>query len=91
MRRRNFIAVLGGAAAWPLVARAQKPPVPMVGLLNGASFEGPYAGPVVAIRQGLQEAGFVEGRNLGIEYRTADGEYERLPDWRLILYAARWR
>ena len=80
MRRREFIAGIGGAAAWPLVARAQQPKLPMVGLLNGVSFEGPYAVPVAAIRQGLQEAGFVEGQNLAIEYRTADGEYERLPE-----------
>jgi putative ABC transport system substrate-binding protein len=79
MRRRDFIAGIGGAAAWPLLARAQQP-TPTVGLLNGVSFEGPYAAPVVGIRQGLQEAGFVEGQNLAIEYRTADGEYERLPD-----------
>jgi putative tryptophan/tyrosine transport system substrate-binding protein len=80
MRRREFIAGIGGAAAWPLVARAQQPKLPMVGLLNGVSFEGPYAVPVAAIRQGLQEAGFVEGQNLAIEYRTAYGEYERLPE-----------
>src|ERR1700688_902328 len=80
MRRRQVIAGLGSAAAWPLVARAQQPALPMVGLLNGVSFEGPYAVPVAAIRQGLQEAGFVEGQNLAIEYRTAYGEYERLPE-----------
>jgi len=80
MRRREFIAAIGGAGAWPLVARAQQPKLPMVGLLNGVSFEGPYAVPVAAIREGLQEAGFVEGQNLAIEYRTADGEYERLPE-----------
>jgi putative tryptophan/tyrosine transport system substrate-binding protein len=79
MRRRDFIAGIGGAAAWPLVARAQQP-TPTVGLLNGVSFEGPYAAPVVGIRQGLREVGFVEGQNLAIEYRTAGGEYERLPD-----------
>jgi putative tryptophan/tyrosine transport system substrate-binding protein len=78
MRRREFIAAIGGAAAWPLVARAQQSPV--VGLLNGVSFEGPYAVAVVAIRQGLQEAGLVEGQNVAIEYRTAEGEYERLPE-----------
>jgi putative ABC transport system substrate-binding protein len=80
MRRREFIAGLTGAAAWPLAARAQQPKVPVVGLLNGVSFEGPYAAPVAAIRQGLQETGFVEGQNLAIEYRAADGQYERLPD-----------
>jgi putative tryptophan/tyrosine transport system substrate-binding protein len=80
MRRRQFIAGIGGAAAWPLVARAQQAKLPTVGLLSGVSFEGPYAAPVIAIRQGLQEAGFVEGQNLAIEYRTADGAYERLPN-----------
>src|SRR5712692_4981134 len=80
MRRREFIAGLTGAAAWPLAARVQQPNAPVVGLLNSASFEGPYAAPVAAIRQGLQETGFVEGQNLTIEYRTADGRYERLPD-----------
>src|ERR1700730_8430066 len=80
MRRREFIAGLTGAAAWPLAARAQQPKVPVVGLLSGVPFEGPYAVPVAAIRQGLQETGFVEGQNLDIEYRTADGQYERLPE-----------
>lgn len=80
MRRREFIAGLTGAAAWPLAAPAQQPKTPVIGLLNAVSFEGPYAVPVAAIRQGLQETGFVEGQNLAIEYRTADGQYERLPD-----------
>jgi ABC-type uncharacterized transport system substrate-binding protein len=78
MRRREFIAGLTVAAAWPVAARAQNPKVPVVGLLNGVSFEGPYAVPVAAIRQGLQETGFVEGQNLTIEYRAADGQYDRL-------------
>src|SRR5262249_44918092 len=80
MRRREFIAGIGGAAAWPLVARGQNPKVPVVGILNGVSFEGPYAAPVVAIRQGLREAGFVEGQNLAVESRSAGGAYERLPE-----------
>lgn len=80
MRRREFIAGLTGAAAWPLAARSQQPKVPVVGLLNGVSFEGAYATPVAAIRQGLQEAGFVEGQNVAIEYRAAEGRYERLPE-----------
>jgi putative ABC transport system substrate-binding protein len=81
MRRREFITgVASTAAAWPLAARAQQPKGPVVGLLNGVSFEGPYAAAVVAIRRGLQENGFVEGQNLTIEYRSADGQYERLPD-----------
>jgi putative tryptophan/tyrosine transport system substrate-binding protein len=78
MRRREFIAGLMGTAAWPLAARAQRPQV--VGLLNGVSFEGPYTGAVTSIRHGLQETGLVEGEDFAIEYRTADGEYERLPD-----------
>src|SRR5882672_12600023 len=80
MRRREFIAGVTGTVAWPLAARAQQPKVPVVGLLNGVAFEGPYAAAVAAIRRGLQENGFVEGQNLTIEYRTADGQYERLPD-----------
>ena len=79
MQRREFIAGLAGAA-WPLAARAQLPKVPVVGLVNGVSFGGPYAAPVAAIRQGLEETGFSEGQNLSIEYRTADGQYERLSD-----------
>src|SRR5258708_31195635 len=80
MRRREFIAGVAGTVAWPLAVRAQQPKVPVVGLLNGVSFEGPYAAAVAAIRQGLQETGFIDGQNLAIEYRTADGQYERLPD-----------
>ena len=80
MRRRDFIAGLGGAAVLPRLARTQEPKWPMLGLLCGVPFEGPYAGPVAAIRQGLQDAGFVEGRSLVIAYRTAGGVYERLPE-----------
>ena len=80
MRRRELIAGLASAAALPLVARTQQPEVSAVGLLNSVSFDGPYAGPVAAIRQGLQETGFVDGSNLAIEYCTADGRYERLPE-----------
>jgi putative tryptophan/tyrosine transport system substrate-binding protein len=77
MRRREFVAGLG-AAAWPLVARAQQPATPVIGLLNGVSFEA-YANRVAAFRQGLKEVGFVEGQNVEIEYRSADGHPERLP------------
>src|SRR6266436_5707430 len=80
MRRREFIAGVTSTVAWPLAARAQQPKVPVVGLLNGVSSEGPYAAAVAAIRRGLQDTGFVEGQNLTIEYRTADGKSERLPD-----------
>ena len=77
MRRREFITLLGGAAsAWPLAADAQQGSVPTVGILYSGSREGLFIAPV---RKGLNEMGFVEGRNLAIDYRFADNHYDRLP------------
>jgi putative ABC transport system substrate-binding protein len=77
MRRRDFITLLASAAAWPLAARGQQPAVPVIGLLSGVSFEGVFVSALDEIRLGLKDAGFVEGQNLAIEYRSADGHPER--------------
>src|SRR5215212_5271040 len=78
MRRRDVITLLGGAAAWTLPARGQPLTMPVIGYL-GSEAPGPYASRLSAFRKGLAETGYVEGRNVAIEFRWAEGQYNRLP------------
>jgi putative ABC transport system substrate-binding protein len=79
MRRREFIAGLAGAAAWPLVAGAQQPAMPVIGYLSARSADDDYKTFAAPFVQGLKETGYIEGQNVAIEYRYADNQVDRLP------------
>jgi putative ABC transport system substrate-binding protein len=78
LKRRDFVTLLSGAAVWPLAAHAQQPAMPVIGFISSRS-PSESTGLVAAFRQGLGEMGFVEGRNLAIAFRWAEGHYDRLP------------
>ena len=79
MKRRTFIAGLGSAVAWPAVARAQQPALPVIGYLDSQFADDDYKSVTVPFLQGLKETGYVEGQNVAVDYRYAENQYDRLP------------
>ena len=79
IRRREFIVGIGSSAAWPVLARAQQPAMPVIGLLSSQSAEVDYKDVTVPFLQGLKETGYVEGQNVAVEYRHAENQFDRLP------------
>ena len=90
MRRREFIAGLGGAVAWPFAARAQQRAAPIVGFLHAGSLADMDQEILASFHRGLGEMGYVEGRNVAMEYRWAQGQYDRLPRCFAIGWRRRW-